>query len=99
MPGQNATAPKRRVSAVWSESRGSKAGHGEIKRNGVEQGANRPARSRAREHVQRGHPPQSQGNRMKRNEKYVIIDQKELVNYEKVFRRINGQQTTMENQV
>ena len=43
--------------------------------------------------------PQSQGNRMKRNEKYVIIDQKELVNYEKVFRRINGQQTTMENQV
>lgn len=41
----------------------------------------------------------AQGNRMKRNEKYVIIDQKELVNYEKVFRRINGQQTTMENQI
>jgi len=27
----------------------------------------------------------SQGNRMKRNEKYVIIDQKELVNYEKIL--------------
>ena len=26
-----------------------------------------------------------QGNRMKRNEKYVIIDQKELVNYEKIL--------------
>ena len=97
MPGHNTTTPKRRVSVVWGGSLGSKAGHGEIKRNGVEQGANTSCAVTHREHVQRGHPPQ--GNRMKRNEKYVIIDQKELVNYEKVFRRINGQQTTMENQV
>ena len=26
-----------------------------------------------------------QGNRMKKQKKYVIIDQKEMVNYEKIF--------------
>ena len=44
MPGHNTTTPKRRVSVVWGGSRGSKAGHGEPKRNGVEQGANRQRR-------------------------------------------------------
>ena len=38
-----------------------------------------------------------QGNRMKKKKKYVIIDQKELVNNDKILLRIKRQQTAGQN--